>query len=115
MTAQTVKLFEVRDRATTMACIGIAIEANICRVDDPVQSREFLLKRRAGYGYRCILFGSLEGGPFAHDPHDQPAGARTRQAAHAYIEEHWDTLQSGDLVDVEFILGETTAPKSTDL
>ena len=106
----TVKLFEVRDRGTTMAMIGIA-----CARVEARSEREILLLERAGYGDRCILLGSLDGGKFAYDPYDQFNGARTRGAAHLYIEENWDSLKSGDIIDVEFILGETPAPKETDL
>jgi hypothetical protein len=31
--------------------------------------------------------------------------------AHNFIAEHWAELNSGDVVDVEYILGETSAPK----
>lgn len=34
--------------------------------------------------------------------------------AHKYIQQHWDELQSGEVVDVEYILGETTVKKESD-
>ena len=34
--------------------------------------------------------------------------------AHHYIQEHFDELHDGDVVDVEFILGETKAPKVSE-
>jgi len=45
-----------------------------------------------------------------YDPYnwDNP---RTMGNAHRYIEQHWDDLQSNDVVDVEFILGERATPK----
>lgn len=36
---------------------------------------------------------------------------RTMQTAHKYINENFDLLTSGEVVDVEFILGETKKPK----
>lgn len=35
-------------------------------------------------------------------------GDRTFQTAHQYVEEHWDDLKNGSLIDVRVILGETT-------
>lgn len=39
---------------------------------------------------------------------------RTMFTAHKYIEENFDKLNDGDVVDVEFILGETTKPKEPE-
>jgi len=40
--------------------------------------------------------------------------ARTMLEAHRHVAAHWNELQSGDVVDVEFILGETAAPKVSE-
>lgn len=105
----TTKLFEVRDHATCMPAIAIAMEP----YTPDTSPQEALLLRRAGYGDRCILFGHCEGGKFFHDPYEH--GDRTRATAHDYIVKHWDQLTSGDIIDVRFILGETQAPAETDL
>jgi len=39
---------------------------------------------------------------------------RTMLEAHRYINNHFDDLNTGDVVDVEFILGETSTPKISD-
>lgn len=39
---------------------------------------------------------------------------RTMTAAHEYIADNFDSLQTGDVVDVEVILGETTIPKVSE-
>lgn len=39
---------------------------------------------------------------------------RTLREAHGWIEEHFDELQDGDVVDVRFILGETAAPAPSE-
>lgn len=36
------------------------------------------------------------------------------QVAHDFITKNYDTLQSGEVIDVEFILGETTTKKKSD-
>jgi hypothetical protein len=35
--------------------------------------------------------------------------------AHRYIEQTFSQLKSGDLIDVQFIIGETTEPKVSEM
>ena len=83
---------------------------------------EMWLMQRAGYGQEqldhenYVFFAPIDGsaiGEIAYDFSDW--GNRTRQRAHHYIEEHWDELKSGDVVDVEYILGETSQPKRSEI
>lgn len=97
-----IKFFEVRDRCTHISAFGILISAE----DGPIA-------RRAGYGQPCVLFGKLEGGIATPDCYDQ-GGARTMRVAHDYIERNWDDHLSGDVIDVEFILGETPTKKVSE-
>jgi len=39
---------------------------------------------------------------------------RTKLISHKYICEHWDELKSGDVVDVEYILGIRDEPKTSE-
>jgi hypothetical protein len=41
-------------------------------------------------------------------------GDRTMQTAHIYIDEHFAELNDGDVIDVEFILGESTEKKISE-
>jgi hypothetical protein len=34
--------------------------------------------------------------------------------AHKYIAKNWGSLNNGDVIDIEYILGETTSPKVTE-
>jgi hypothetical protein len=43
------------------------------------------------------------------------AELRTWNTAHHYIIEHWRELESGAVVDVQFVLGKTNTPKTTDM
>lgn len=79
-------------------------------------SRMYLLRR---CGYPCdgrpniaITHLSADGKPFCNDPNHW--GGRTYPVAHDYIIENWDTLKDGDVVDVQFILGETKQPKVSE-
>lgn len=102
-----VKFFEVRDRHTFIPAIAID-----CSLTGDA-SADYLL-RRAGYGWpRCILLTGLQGGRPAHyDPHDWPN--RTMGIAHQFIADHWDALEDSAVIDVEFIMGETDQPKTSE-
>lgn len=98
------KLIELRDRGIfSIPAIAISTMSE--------DSREHWLLRRAGYAPHStrILFGRIDGSdrlecyPYAW-------GDRTFAAAHAWIEEHWADIRSGDVVDVRYILGETPQP-----
>jgi hypothetical protein len=108
-----VKLFEVRDSMTFIVCIGIELHR------EPLSDkRDDRLIWRAGYApERYVLFGRLdrpdEGMPY--DPNMWPSHIRTLSVAHRHAIEHWDELKSGDLIDVEFILGERSTPKESEL
>lgn len=90
------KTFEVRDRATFIPMLAIE-----------VSGADGYLARSAGYGDALILMGRLSGGQFSYDPFYWPD--RTFYNAHRYIQENWETLKDGDVIDVRFILKETDA------
>lgn len=105
------KLFEVRDCGTFIPCFGIRCATAA------LKGLERYLMRRAGFSddIPCVLFGSLYYPRNAHwDPFEHGPGGRTMQAAHLHIEKHWDELESGVLIDVEFLLGETNSPKQSE-
>ena len=108
VTILQVKLLELRDRATFIPVMA----ANANSWDEA----EAFLLRRAGYsndGRPIILLVDLNGGRKAHyDPYAW--GDRTFAIAHHYITLHWDMLKTGDVVDVEYILGETTTKKLSE-
>jgi len=108
-----VKLFEVRDAATFIPVFAFRARP-VAHSNEP---QRYLLAR-TGYGPRgdshCVIVGYLRGGEVRYDPYDWTGGARTMTVAHAYIEEHFDTLQDGDVIDVQFILKETTEPKASE-
>ena len=102
------KLFEIRDDGTHIPAMGI-----LMRSDD---LRETAFLRRGGYGpySRCVMLVMLATAECQYDPYAW-RNPRTMGNAHRFIEENWDALQSGVVIDVEFILGETTAPKISEL
>lgn len=116
-----IKLFEVRDRSTAIPCFGILMapsetpNAPEWLATGQGLAEEYLL-RRAGFGftYPLVLFGRLEGGEIRHDPFSWNRPPRTVAEAHRYVAAHWDGLNSGDVIDVEFILGEKDTAKVSE-
>lgn len=108
------KIFEVRDVGTFMPVLAVRLE--------PSNKADHYLLARSGYGATAheqgdyIMLWRLQGGGpsiattdyYEHLPHG------TIQAAHAHIEKNWHELESGAVVDVEFIAGKTALPKQSE-
>jgi len=100
------KIFEVRDKATFV--VVMAIEIDISKVS----GQDAYLLKRAGFGETLIQLTSFNRCQSHYDCYEW--GDRTYQVSHNYIQEKWSELKSGDVIDVEFILGETTGPKTSE-
>ncbi|MCL2452071.1 MAG: hypothetical protein FWD08_00225 [Alphaproteobacteria bacterium] len=107
----TTKLLEVRDAGTfiPVLCINVANAGN--------DAQHYLL-RRCGYpldGRPNIILTPLDAGgkPAWNDPYGWK-GARTFPVAHEWIIDHWEMLKDGAVVDVEYILGESSVPKTSE-
>jgi len=105
------KLLEVRDEGTFIPVMGTLMEAE----SDAPPGESYLL-RRAGYavGQNLVLVVKLYGNGERADCSPESWRSRTMMVAHQYIATNWDTLRSGDVVDVEFILGLTAEPKESE-
>ncbi len=90
----TTKLFEIRDRATFIPAMAILVSGD-----------DGYLMRRAGFGAALVYLIALATERCAYDPYNW--GNRTMLTAHNFIAENWDVLKSGEVIDVEYILGET--------
>ncbi len=116
------KLLEIRDEGTCILVLGIQMEAPVAmecngRWKDTVAY--WFLHYRSGYPEdgSSIMLMCLEDGRATNDPYEwgsRGMGLRTMPNAHNYIIEHWDELKEGDVVDVQFILGETTVAKKSE-
>jgi hypothetical protein len=108
-----IKLFEVRDRLTFIPVMAIEMSASY---QNNTQSQENWLLRRAGYGNAepwCIVMTALGGkGPANYDQYAWDN--RTFSVAHDHVIKNWDKLSSGDVIDVEFILGESKEKKISE-
>jgi hypothetical protein len=73
------------------------------------------LLRRSGYpsdGSVVIVTDLNNPRRSSNDPYEW--NDRTMQVSHKYIQENWSQLNNGDVIDVEFILGETTVKKVSE-
>jgi hypothetical protein len=102
-----IKMFEVRDRATCIPVMAIKMYSADCN--------EIFLLRRAGYGFEqpLIMLVELCHNSSSYDPYSW-GDTRTIRNAHMYIQENFDSMDTGDVVDVEFILGEVDTPKISE-
>lgn len=130
------KLFEVRDRSTFIPVMATEMRAlNKCpndRLDGgeftpgfwlfPNFEAEAYLLKRTGYPQvdsksdRIIALSRLtspEAGGTQIDP-CRWVDTVTMQTAHQYIVDHWPHLESGDVIDCEYIRGESSAPKTPE-
>lgn len=99
------KLLEVRDRMTLMPVLAILPGA------EP-------LFRRAGFGANgCVILVDLTQNRCAWDAFDwrQITPARTLFEAHNILERRWSSFSNGDVLDVEFELGETQEKKTSQI
>ena len=97
------KLLEIRDDGTFIPAMAVRVSGT-----------DGYLMRRAGFGdVPMVYLVKLATEDCRYDPYnwDNP---RTMGHAHNYIAEHWDELSDGDVIDVEFILGETTTKKISE-
>lgn len=95
------KLIEIRDRGTFIAAMAVRVSGD-----------DGYLMRRAGFQSPMVYLIALATERCAYDPYTW--GDRTMANAHLYIAEHFDELHDGDVVDVQFILGETDKPKVSE-
>jgi len=105
-----IKLLEVRDQATYMPALAIRY--------NPANGAELHMFWRAGYGAlpgqqrKFVLFAPLSDPSLKYNPAEWRD--RTRSTAHQYIHDHWDELTTGQVIDVEYILGERISPKPSE-
>ena len=105
------KVLEVRDRMTCIPVLALKM-----RSADPIDDR-FLW--RCGYprgddpGAAVVLM-RLYDQRAASDPYEWD-NQRTMVTAHLWIDEHYDELVSGQVVDVRVILGEEKEPAPAEI
>ena len=104
-----IKCLEIRDAGTFIPVI--------CIRPVPGNDAQRWLLRRDGYAgsddEQCIIMIDAQCRGVAYDPYEW-RDARTKRNAHCYIQLQWEKLTDGDVIDVEFILGEKTMAKVSE-
>ena len=100
-----VKLFEIRDRGTFMPVMATQTKGN--------DKKEIYLLEAAGFSNSnpLIILHFFKAYHWETHYNAYHWEDRTRLHAHQYIQQNWDALKSGDVIDVEYILDETAEPK----
>ena len=108
MKGLTTKAFEIRDRGTFVPVIATRLVSA-----DPAEA---YLPRRTGYNQfadaASVMVTRLNESVSGNEPHGW--ASRTLFQAHTYIESHFDELETGAVIDVEYILGESAGPKVSE-
>lgn len=123
------KYLEVRDRATFIPVVAFVPHevlfgaASQFALSEPwrVRSVEYGIGR-VGFpttrverpGVDPVVVVRLDNVAAESDSEGWQSSARTMREAHRFIEENYDDLRTGDVVDVEFALGETTKKKTPE-
>jgi|WetSurMetagenome_2_1015567.scaffolds.fasta_scaffold437084_2 hypothetical protein len=106
------KLFEMRAAATNIPVLAVRL--------NPTNAKDTWLLGRAGYGMhgysqaKYIMVMKLEGEPdastqeYSHESH-------AMQVTQKYLNEHFDDLESGAVIDTQFIEGKTFTPVESDM
>src|SRR5690625_4327324 len=104
------KSFEIRDSLTFIPVIATALSST--------NIEEAYLIGRAGYRNFeesiSIMVTRLADCKSANNPYEWNNGSRTMKVAHQFIEEWFFDMDQGEVIDVEFILGETSKPKQSE-
>jgi hypothetical protein len=103
---------EIRDEGTNIPVLALQMLA--CN-----ETQAYYIHERCGYPRdgSSIMLMLLNDGKATNDPYEWPAlgmGRRTLPVAHDWILNHFADLRDGDVVDVEFILNETTVKKISE-
>lgn len=101
----SVKYIEIRDRMT-------AIPAMIIKPSVTERQDERYLARSVGCSDHTVYLLKLSDGKCHYDPYTwSTCDGRTMKIAHTYCVDHFDEIQSGDVIDVEYVLGESKTKK----
>lgn len=107
----TSKTFEIRDRGTFIPVLAVRL--------DPATAADRYLIARAGFGTspdsqgEYVMLTKLSDMQEAHtDPYEWGWPEMTQ--AHLHIRENFNLLESGAVIDLEFLRGEAACPKLSE-
>ena len=99
------KIFEIRDRMTFIPIVAVCTDPDQLDANE----KECWLLLRGGCGPESLHIFRCDGHPL------EAAFGRTVKEAAKHIRMNWDKLTSGDVIDIEFILGESPTQKVSEM
>ncbi len=108
----TFKVVEIRDEGTCILALAIQMQASSEILAYYVHTRSCYPRDGSSIMLMILMDGRATSDPYQWV--DLHMGPRTMPVAHNWIIEHYEEVQDGDVVDVQFILGETVAPKVSE-
>jgi hypothetical protein len=112
------KTIEMRDRATMIPMLAIRVWSGF-RSEEKLSKDNWLL-RRAGWGENLgvyLMRLDLVRATVCNDGYGWTGSVteqRTYRAIHDHMQRNWDSFESGDVLDVEYLLSETDEPKKSE-
>ena len=110
-----VKWLEIRDRGTLIPAFAFTTAQFY-------EAKDAGLIKQAGFaiGEHYVILGRFHESAMNWDSEEwgdvrASPPERTMTVAHRWISRNWAGIQSGDVIDVEFILGDTDRPKTSDV
>jgi len=106
------KVLEIRDADTCIPALAIKMRASN-------ETQSYYVHARCGYprdGSSMMLMRLCDG-LATNDPYEWPSitgSNRTMLVAHNPILRRFDSLSDGDVMDVQYLLAETSAPKRSE-
>ena len=105
------KFLEIRDAATRIPVLAMKMQG-----ETPIETAYFEICGWDDMGEDNVILLKISGIPeLIFDPSYFKDIDRTIFNAHTYIQKNFDKLNNGDVVDVQFILGETKIIKTAEI
>lgn len=111
------KILEIVDRATFLVVLATKMVPESKDKTYKEYERELKLLRKLGFSdfkdQPLVLMNLVNSNKSCYMPYQW--NDRTLQAAHKYIQDNFDEIEQNDVIDVEYILGETNQIKTTEI
>lgn len=99
------KMLAVMDTCTRIPLIAFKVSPNTMKEGIMLERHGFTINP-----HQYTFFYDLNSGTCSYDPYKMN-DFHTLTPACRHIERNWDSVKSGDLIDVEYMRGDTDAPR----
>lgn len=108
MSLAEARVIEIRDKGTFIPAMVVKLRSNA--------GDAAYVARRVGITSVSVYLFRLDDGVGTNDPHSWGPNDRTYSTVHHHLmrEGEFEKLSDGDVLDVEFLLGEVATPKRSE-